>query len=158
MADPVDAVDRALLAVLVADGRISMSALASRVGISRANAYARVDRLQRTGVIRGYTADVDPARLGLGVAAIILLRTEQRRWEHVRDELLTLEHLEHLAFTTGEFDFFLQVRLPDVATLRDVVLRRLNDIVGVRSTTSVIVLDETPRRTPAGPPTPRGPS
>jgi DNA-binding Lrp family transcriptional regulator len=76
-ARPLDALDRAMLQVLRADGRISMLELANRLGISRGNAYNRFERLRRDGVLAGFTARVDPARLGLTVAALVSLRTEQ---------------------------------------------------------------------------------
>src|SRR5690606_36347310 len=66
----LDDVDRRIVAALVADGRLSINELASRVGVSRATAYARLDRLRANGVITGFTAKVDPAKVGHGVAAL----------------------------------------------------------------------------------------
>ena len=62
----LDDVDRRILAELTRDGRVSVRTLAERVHVSRANAYARVDRLVGDGVITGYTAQIDPERAGLG--------------------------------------------------------------------------------------------
>jgi DNA-binding Lrp family transcriptional regulator len=56
----------------MADGRISVNELATRVGVSRATAYSRLDRLRSDGVITGFTATVDPAKVGHGVAAELL--------------------------------------------------------------------------------------
>jgi uncharacterized protein with GYD domain len=60
----------------------------------------------------------------------------------VRDELKTLPGLEYLAFTSGGFDMVLLVRVPDVVTLRDVVLVRLHGSPRVRDTQTIFVLDE----------------
>jgi len=138
----LDAVDHRILDELRADGRLSMNELATRVNISRANAYQRVDRLRRDGVITGFTAVVDHARAGLALAAFILVNVEQHAWREARATLQQLPGLHHLALTTGGFDFALLVRVPDVETLRDVVLERLQAMPEVRSTQTVFVLDE----------------
>ncbi|MHB8438104.1 MAG: Lrp/AsnC family transcriptional regulator [Acidimicrobiales bacterium] len=139
----LDEVDRALVGELVADGRLSVSALAQRVGISRAAAYNRFERLTATGVITGFTALVDPAMVGLNVAALILVNVEQHAWQAARDELIELPGIEYLAFTSGGFDMVLLVRVPDVVALRDVVLVKLHGSRHVRSTQTIFVLDDT---------------
>jgi DNA-binding Lrp family transcriptional regulator len=119
-----------------------MNELAARVNISRANAYQRVERLRRDGVIIGFTAVVDHARAGLALAALILVNVEQHSWREARAKLQQLPGLHHLAVTTCGFDFALLVRVPDVETLRDVVLEGLQGMPEVRSTQTVFVLDE----------------
>ena len=71
---PLDDVDRAIVAVLREDGRISMRALGARLHISRSGAYLRVQRLEEAGVITGYSAWVDPQRYGYGLSAARPLR------------------------------------------------------------------------------------
>jgi DNA-binding Lrp family transcriptional regulator len=141
-ARPLDTVDRAILDTLVADGRIAMIDLAERVGISRGNAYLRLDRLRRDGVITGFTAVVDPRRLGLGVAAYVNLKVEQHDWREVRQRLLALPEVEHVALLAGDSDFVVLVRAPDIQALRDLVLDRLGTVTGVRSTFTTLILDE----------------
>lgn len=138
----LDDVDRKLVHELVSDGRLSVNALAERANVSRATAYGRFRRLCDSGVIRGFSAQVDPARLGLPITALILVNVEQSNWQTVRDELMALPGLEYLAFTSGGFDMVLLVRVPDVVALRDVVLVRLHGSPHVRSTQTIFVLDE----------------
>jgi DNA-binding Lrp family transcriptional regulator len=138
----LDDVDRLLVHELVADGRLSVNALAERANVSRATAYGRFRRLRDSGVIRGFSAVVDPARVGLPITALILVNVEQSNWQAVRDELMALPGLEYLAFTSGGFDMVLLVRVPDVVALRDVVLVRLHGSRHVRSTQTIFVLDE----------------
>src|SRR6185503_18360811 len=71
---PLDDVDRAIVAVLRENGRISIRALAARLHISRAGAYLRVQRLEGAGVITGYSAWVDPQRYGYGLSAYVHLK------------------------------------------------------------------------------------
>jgi DNA-binding Lrp family transcriptional regulator len=138
----LDDIDRTLIRALVGDGRLSVAALAERANVSRATAYGRFRRLCDSGVIRGFSAVVDPARIGLPITALILVNVEQSKWQAVRDELMALPGLEYLAFTSGGFDMVLLVRVPDVVALRDVVLVRLHGSRHVRSTQTIFVLDE----------------
>jgi DNA-binding Lrp family transcriptional regulator len=141
-ARPLDDVDRAMLRVLCEDGRISMLELASRLGISRGNAYARFERLRRDGVLAGFTARVDVRRLGLTVAAFVNVRIEQQSWQTIRKQLLAIEEVEYAALTTGGSDFVVLVRAANVETLRDLVLDRLRSVPGVRTTYTTLILDE----------------
>jgi DNA-binding Lrp family transcriptional regulator len=141
-APTLDDVDRRIVAALVDDGRLSINELATRVGVSRATAYNRLDRLRSDGVITGFTATVDPAKVGQGVAALILVNVEQNEWRAARDELLDMPGVEYLAFTSGGFDMVALVRVGSIEALRDVVLGHLHGTTHVRSTQTVFVLDE----------------
>ena len=139
---PLDAVDLRVIEELRADGRLSMRSLAERLHISRAGAYARVDRLQRTGVITGYSATVDPSRLGYGISAYVYLRISQHSWKSVREQVRQIPDVEHGALVTGENDLILLVRTRDAAGLRDLVLDRLQAMPDVLATQSVLIFDE----------------
>ena len=139
----LDETDRRILHELVTDGRLSVNALAERANVSRATAYGRVKKLTDEGVITRFSAVVDPAKVGLPIAALILVNVEQHDWQTARDEFAALPGLEYLAFTSGGFDMVLLVRVPDVVALRDVVLVRLHGSPHVRSTQTIFVLDDT---------------
>ncbi|MFG2060807.1 Lrp/AsnC family transcriptional regulator [Micromonospora sp. NPDC048871] len=138
----LDEVDRRLLDELTRDGRISIRTLAERVHVSRTNAYARVERLVRDGVITGFTARVAPEPAGLGTSAYIALTIRQNTWREVSAELARVRYVEHVALLSGEHDVLALVRAPDNATLRDVVLDRVQRISGVLSTRSWLVFEE----------------
>jgi DNA-binding Lrp family transcriptional regulator len=138
----LDPVDADIVTRLVDDGRMSVNALAETIGISRANAYRRLDRLQDDGVITGFAATVDPSKVGLDVVVLVLIGVQQHRWQDIASSLRAIEGIDYLAATTGEFDFLALVRLPDVSQLRDVVLERLQATPGVVSTRTVFVLEE----------------
>lgn len=141
-APALDAVDRHLIELLIADGRCSVNELAKRAGVGRATAYQRLSRLRTQGVIEGFTVRVDPRALGLRISALLLVNVEQQAWRDVRPQLLALPGAEWLGATAGEFDFALLVRAPDVETLRDVVLERVQSIPGVRASETVLLLDD----------------
>ncbi|WP_432560270.1 Lrp/AsnC family transcriptional regulator [Granulicoccus sp. GXG6511] len=138
----LDDVDRRILRELQADGRLSVNELASRANVSRATAYARLDRLRREGAITGYTVVIDPAAVGLGVAAIVLVNVRQRTWEESAAELGGLPGVERVLLTSGQFDFALLVRVGDIADLRDVLLGRLQTMPFVTGSQTIFVLDE----------------
>src|SRR6202167_6560621 len=84
---PLDQTDHRILPELRQDGRLSMRTLAERVHISRAGCYARVERLRREEVITGFTAVIDPRRLGPSLSAHIYLRIRQHSGKAVRGDL-----------------------------------------------------------------------
>ena len=84
----LDDVDRAIVAALSQDGRMSMRALAATLHISRAGAYTRVQRLEQAGVITGYTVQIDPQRYGYGLSAYVHLKISQPAWKQLRTRLL----------------------------------------------------------------------
>ncbi|RKN40627.1 Lrp/AsnC family transcriptional regulator [Micromonospora endolithica] len=139
---PLDEVDRRILDELVRDGRLSIRTLAERVHVSRTNAYARVERLLRDGVITGFRAQVAPEPAGLGTSAYISLTIQQNTWREVSAELARVRYIEHAALLSGEHDVLALVRAPDNATLRDVVLGRVQGIAGVLSTRTWLVFEE----------------
>jgi DNA-binding Lrp family transcriptional regulator len=142
----LDRIDRRILEVLRDDGRISIAALAERVGVSRANAYTRLLRLREEGVIEGFTARVNSRRMGLGIAALVLLSVRQPDWRALRNELVEMPEVEYCALTTGTHDALILVRATDVETLRDVVLERLQGLPMVQGTQTIFVLDEVVRK------------
>lgn len=143
---PLDPTDLAILEALRDDGRLPVASLAERVGVSRANAYTRIDRLRAEGVIEGFTIRVAPTAVGLGISALVLVSCRQPAWRALRDQLRGMSEVEYCALTTGEHDALLLVRVPDVETLRDVILERLQAIEGVHNTQTIFVLEEVVRR------------
>jgi DNA-binding Lrp family transcriptional regulator len=138
----IDGVDRALMAALVDDARISLTDLAETVNVSRSTAHARLQRLRDDKVITGFTATIDPQAVGLGVAAAVFIDIEQHDWRTLRAELAAIPGVEYLAMCAGRFDLMLIARAETISALRDVLLEQIQQHVGVRSTETVIILDE----------------
>ncbi|MER5178674.1 Lrp/AsnC family transcriptional regulator [Streptomyces sp. NPDC002896] len=139
---PLDAIDRDILQLLQADGRASIRSVADRVHVSRANAYARINRLIEDGVIRGFSARIDHERAGQGASAYITLKIVQNSWRTVREQLRALPEAAHIALVSGDFDVLLLVHTPDTRALRDVVLTKLQAIPEVLSTRTLLVFEE----------------
>ena len=93
-------------------------------------------------MITGFGARVDVRRRGLDIAALITVTAEQQAWRDLRDEMLAMPEVDYFALTNGEFDLVLLVRAPDVESLRDVVLVRLQNMPEIRGTRTNLVLDD----------------
>jgi DNA-binding Lrp family transcriptional regulator len=141
MAD-LDDIDRKMIDALREDGRRTAPMLAELIGIGRATAYHRFDRLVDDGVIAGFSARVDPPAVGWSVAALMLVNVRQGLWHNLREELGQLPGVQWLGVATGRFDFVLLVRADSLEHLRDVALHELQQIDGVRSAETVVLLDE----------------
>lgn len=150
MDSDIDETDRRILAELQADGRLSGRALAERVSISRANAYTRLERLIQRGVITGFTANVDPTKLGLTTSAYVTLTVRQHSWRDLKDRLRAIPEVRHMALTGGEFDVILLIRAADNDALRHVVLERLQAIPGVLGTRTFLVFEDDTNHQSAG--------
>ncbi|MGP3924461.1 Lrp/AsnC family transcriptional regulator [Streptomyces sp. 8N616] len=140
---PLDAIDRAILGMLRTDGRASIRSVAERVHVSRANAYARINRLIEDGVIRGFSARIDQERAGQGASAYITLKIVQNSWRTVREQLKELPGATHIALVSGDFDVLLLVHTEDNRALRELVLTRIQSIPEVLSTRTLLVFEET---------------
>jgi len=141
----LDQVDRDLLVLLAADPRISQRQLAKQVGMSAPAVGERVARLERLGVIRGYTVDIDWAAVGLPVLVYIPMTIAAG--SDVRallDQLRAIPELEELVVVTGGYDFISRFRLRDHAHLQELLLERLYPIPGLRRFETFLSLGEIP--------------
>jgi Lrp/AsnC family leucine-responsive transcriptional regulator len=142
----IDEVNQRILSVLRADGRISMAALAERVNVSRASAYNRVEQMTSAGIITGFSAQVDPDLVGLGVCALVFVTVHPQSWHRFREGILEMPDVEYCAVTTGEHDAMLLVRSLDIGGVHDFVTGVVAARPEVKSVVSVVVLDEVVRK------------
>jgi DNA-binding Lrp family transcriptional regulator len=138
MATPVDvdAIDRAILDLLVADGRRTVTDIAARVNLSPAPVKRRIDRLERLGVISGYSAIIDPSRLGTGFEAFVELRfSGSTAVEEIRAAVVAAPEVIELCTIAGDPDALVRIRVNDVQHLQQVVdrLRRGGAVIGTKS-------------------------
>ncbi|MRK00238.1 MULTISPECIES: Lrp/AsnC family transcriptional regulator [Aeromicrobium] len=138
----LDDIDERIVRALEADGRLSMRQLAEQVHISRANAYARVERLTTSGVITGFTATTDPVARGLGTSAYVTMNVRQTDWRSIHTQLRRLSGIEHIALVGGDFDVVLLARAKDNADLRRLVLDEIQAIPGVVNTRTLLIFEE----------------
>lgn len=136
----MDAVDQALIEALRSNARASYAELGRVVGMSGPSVTDRVQRLEQAGVITGYHAAVDPAALGLSVAALVGIHlSDTSDQDAVAAALAKLEEIEDCWFVAGEESFLIKVRVEDVPALER-TLSRLRKIRGVSRTRTTVVL------------------
>jgi DNA-binding Lrp family transcriptional regulator len=145
-AGALDDVDQRILAGLRNDGRISMSALADQVGVSRATVYTRVENLLTSGVITGFSAQVDPRKVGFGICTLVFVTVSPQTWGSFRRRVAEMSQVEYCAVTTGQHDAMLLVRARDVAEVHHFVTDVLSLLPEIRAVESVLVMDEVVRR------------
>jgi Lrp/AsnC family transcriptional regulator, leucine-responsive regulatory protein len=136
----VDAIDLRLVELLRTNARLSFAELARQVGLSAPAVHERVGKLESSGVVRGYRADVDPEAIGLGVTAMIGVVEESTTDADDLQELLReLPEIESCYFMAGVESFLLTVRVGTIAELERLIVR-LNRTPGVASTRTAIAL------------------
>lgn len=138
----IDQIGYRILEELRDNGRVSIAKLAQHVGISRSNAYARVEAMRRAGVITGYSACVDPVRAGLGICALVFVTVYPQSWPDFLAELSQMPDVESAKITTGEHDAMLLTRGRDVESVHSFVIGVVAGLPQVKSVETVLVLDE----------------
>ncbi|MGH1494139.1 MAG: Lrp/AsnC family transcriptional regulator [Acidimicrobiales bacterium] len=144
--EALDSVDRQMIDLLRDDGRRTAPQLAADIGIGRATAYNRLDRLVDEGIITGFTARVDHQAVGLAVAALVLVNVDQGRWNELNARLRELPSVDWIGLTAGQYDYAMIVRADSLEQLRDVALQELQQVDGVRSAQTIVLLDEADHR------------
>jgi len=139
----MDATDRRILAELQRDGRLGITELADRVHLTSAPVSRRVRELERTGVIRGYRAVVDPEALGLGFEALVFVTMNLEDADTLarfEAAVTRIPHVRRAERLFGDPDFLLRVVARDIEDFADLRDRRLATLPGVGQVTSTIVM------------------
>ena len=119
----IDAIDAAILRALAEEARVTMADLARRVGLSAPSVTERVRRLEEAGIVRGYGARIDPAALGLPLAAYIRVRPMPAQLRTTIEVLQGLEAVGECDRVTGEDCFMARVHVRSVIDLERVIDR-----------------------------------
>jgi Lrp/AsnC family leucine-responsive transcriptional regulator len=141
----LDRIDRRILQALQADARLSNLKLAEQVGLSPTAVLARVQRLVRDGVIQGFEARLDPARLGRGLLVfveVLLDRTTPNVFEQFKAAVQVHEDILECHMVAGGFDYLLKTRFADMAAYRTFAGTVLWQLPGVRETRTYAVMEE----------------
>jgi DNA-binding Lrp family transcriptional regulator len=139
----MDAIDRKMLAELQTAGRLTVTDLAQRVALSVAPCHRRLRDLERTGVIRGYRAIVDPAALGFGFEVLVQVTMDREDASTITEferGLAALPQVRHAERLFGDPDYLLRVATADLASYQALRDERLATLPGVQRLTSTIVM------------------
>jgi Lrp/AsnC family transcriptional regulator, leucine-responsive regulatory protein len=145
----LDRFDLAILRELAADGRISATELARRVGLTKSPVQARLKRLEDSGVITGYRANLDPIRMGQAHVAFVEVRltdTREPALQAFNRAVRAVPEIEQCHMIAGGFDYLLKVRSADIADYRRVMAERISSLPHVAATSTYVAMEAVKER------------
>lgn len=144
-----DDIDEQLLALLSRDAKMRIHLLAKKLGIPASTAHHRIKRMEKEGIISGYTIQKDYKKLGYGILAHVLvfvdvtsLKKMKRTQMDIATALSKIEGAQRAEIITGEADLLLTVRCKDMDDYRRVLLGKIQAIEGITETRTIMVISE----------------
>ena len=141
----LDRIDRKILRLLQDDGRMSVTVLADQVGLSVTPCSERVKRLERDGVISGYHARLNPQALGQSLLVFVELKLAAKSgaiFDEFRREVLKLPSVLECHLVSGDFDYLIKARIPEMNAYRKLLGDMLLALPGARESRSYVVMEE----------------
>ena len=135
----IDGIDKEILNIIQKDARISNAEIARQIDLAPSAVLERVRKLEERGVIRGYSADIDPKALDFGLTAIIAVRTSECG-AGVGEQLGAIPEVQEVHEVAGEDCFYIKVRTRDTDSLGRLLRERLKAIPNVVNTKTTVVL------------------
>ncbi len=141
----LDAIDRRILVEVQKNGRIQVVDLAEAVGLSKSPCLKRLRRLEQTGFIRGYRADLDPDKIAQGYLVYVQVKLEstKRDWlETFNAAIQTVPEIMTCHMMSGGYDYLLKVRTRDMRAYRELLGDVISDLPGVQQTETYPVMEQ----------------
>ena len=142
--DDLDDFDRTILRILRQDGRISVTELAGRINLSKSPTQTRLRRLEKAGLITGYQARLDHARLGAGHVAFVEVKLSDTREAALRafnTAVRGLTEVEECHMIAGAFDYLLKVRSADIMDYRRILAEKISALPHVAATSTHVAME-----------------
>lgn len=140
----LDRFDQAILRALSGDGRMAVTELARRIGLTKTPTQARMKRLEDLGVIAGYRAVLNPIRMGLAHVAFVEVRlsdTREAALQAFNRAVHAVPEIEECHMMASSFDYLLKVRTGDIAAYRRVLGERISTLPHVASTSTFVAME-----------------
>ncbi|MCK0143042.1 Lrp/AsnC family transcriptional regulator [Aliiroseovarius sp. F20344] len=138
-----DRFDRLILDILSADGRISITELASQIGLSKSPTQARLKKLEKSGVITGYRAQVDPIRMGRDHVAFVEVKlsdTREAALNAFNEGVVAIPEVEECYMLAAHFDYLLKVRTQDMRDYRRVLGEKISSLPNVAQSSTHVAM------------------
>ncbi len=139
----LDSFDRAILDILRSDGRISITELSGRIGLSKTPTQARLRRLEAEGIITGYRATLDPIRIGRDHVAFVEVKlsdTREAALSAFNAAVRKVPEIEQCHMLAARFDYLLKVRTEDMSAYREVLAERISTLPHVAHTSTFVAM------------------
>lgn len=143
--DELDRIDRNILRLLQENGKISNVELSKQVGLSPTPCLERVRRLEQSGFIKGYHANLAPDKLGAAMLVFVeitLTKTSGNIFEEFSQAVNALMDIQECHLVSGNFDFLLKVRVADMSSYRKLLGDILLQLPGVSASRTYVVMEE----------------
>jgi len=140
----IDQFDLRIIDQLSQDGRMTVTALAARVGLSKTPCQVRLKRLIDEGYITGFRAIVDPARLGLDHIAfteVKLSDTREKALQEFNEGVRRIKEIEECHMMASSFDYLLKVRTADIRKYRSILGEKISSLPHVASTSTFVAME-----------------
>jgi Lrp/AsnC family leucine-responsive transcriptional regulator len=140
-----DPTDLRILRMLQQDAKLTNKEIAARLGLSTTPVFERIRKLERSGVIRSYTALLNRELLGLHLLAFCNVSIKEHSRPYIRQferEVLTLPEVVECFHTTGSFDYLLKVMVPDMSAYQRFLVEKLAALENIGRVESFFVMDE----------------
>jgi Lrp/AsnC family transcriptional regulator, leucine-responsive regulatory protein len=142
--DQLDRYDKQILAILSVEGRLPVTDLARRIGISKSPCQVRLKRLQENGYIKGFRAILDPGKLGLEHVAFVEVRlsdTREPALQAFNQAVMKIPEIEQCHMIAGSFDYLLKVRTTDIQSFRRTLGESITMLPHVASSSSFVAME-----------------
>lgn len=127
----LDDLDKKLITILQDDARVSASEISRKTGYNENTVRYRIERLKKGGVIKEFTALLNPRMIGLPIAAIMMITTEPNQLREVFEKLAMLEETKHILQATGKHDLIVVAHYPNMNAMND-ASQKIKSIAGVK--------------------------
>ncbi len=138
----MDEKDIKIIELLLQNSRISYTEIGKILGVSEATVRKRVENLERNGVIRKYTIEVDPTKLGYKIVAITGVDTEPQHFLTVARKLAEMEEVKWVATSTGDHMIMTEIWAKDGEELARIISEKIGKIEGVTKICPAIILEK----------------
>lgn len=145
MTSTLDSYDDAILRIISGDGRITVTELSEKINLSKSPTQARLRRLEKEGIITGYTAQLDAVKLGLAHIAFVevkLADTREKALSAFNQAVLLIPQIEQCHMIAGSFDYLLKVRTRNMKDYRGVLGEMISSLPYVAHTATHVVMEE----------------
>ena len=139
----LDIFDHKILKIIASEGRISVTELATRIGLSKSPTQTRLKRLEENGVIKGYRAMLDPIQLGREHVAFVEIRLSDTRESALKafnTTVRAIPEIEQAHLIAGNFDYLLKVRVSDMSSYRQVLAEKLSTLPHISNTSTYVAM------------------
>lgn len=139
----LDPIDKHIIEILQENAKITNSQLAKEIGLSPAPTLERVRKLETSGYIKSYHAEVDPVKFGLGVGIFIQISLSSHKKNGIKsfvEQISKIPEVVECYHITGAGDFLLKVLTKDISSYQQLIVEKLVDIEEIGNMQSMVIL------------------